>query len=308
MDIRQLRYFVEVLEAGSLRRAADRLRIAQTALGRQVKLLEGEFGKPLLSRHSKGISPTPAGQRLQFYAQDLLRSVDDIHRRMIGDEETLKGRGNFGVPTTIAQILYGAMAERLTLEHPDIEVGFVQGNGYTIWAGLEAEELDLAILIDPEPQINYEYEVLLKEQLHLLSRSDRTDAPNRPISAVEAAHLPLIVYRRPTGQRKVFDRAMARFNTVPNIVYEVEHPLVAKELISRGLAHGVVSTSDLASIESDDSYLRTEIENLVFDRVLVRPKKSANRPVVDILARIATEEYHKFHGVGRRQQKSAAAV
>ena len=308
MDIRQLRYFIEVLEAGSLRKAADHLRIAQTALGRQVRLLESEFGKKLILRHSKGISPTPAGQRLQFYAHELLQSVDDIHRRMAGDEETLKGRGMLGVPTTIAQILYGAMAERLAYEQPEIEVGFVQGNAHSIWAGLEAEDIDLGILIDPERQDGYEYEILLEEQMYLLSRGDLPNATDGNISATEISHLPLIVYRRPTGPRKVFDRAMSRFNVVPNIAYEIEAPLVAKELVSRGLAYAIVSTSDLTSIEPDDKYLCAKIENLVFNRVLVRPKKSRNQPVVNILSRIAKEEYLKFHDLARQSRTKAIAA
>ncbi len=295
IDIQQLRYFVEVIEAGSLRKAADRLHIAQTAVGRQVKLLEDEFGKPLLERHPRGMSPTPAGQRLQLYATELLQSVEEIHHRMIGDQETVKGRAMLGVPTTLALILYGAMAERLVNEHPEIDLGVVQGNAYSIWAGLDANDINLAILVDPERKDNYSYETLLKEQMYFLSRADRTDVPQGPVNLAEIVQLPLIVYRRPTGPRNVFDRAMSRLNATPNIAYEVEYALVAKELISRGLAHGVLSQSDLITIKPDDTYNVVEIKNFTFNRTLVRPKKSPNQPVVDIVARIASEEFLKFH-------------
>ncbi|MDA0239736.1 MAG: LysR family transcriptional regulator [Proteobacteria bacterium] len=295
IDIRQLRYFVEVLEAGSLRKAADRLHIAQTALGRQVKLLEDEFGKPLLNRHPRGISPTEAGQRLEFYALELLHSVDDIHHRMAGGEETMKGKGTFGVPAAIAQFLFGAMAARLAKEQPDIEVAFVEGNAYTLWSGLETDEIDLAILIEPERQDNFDYEVLLAEQMFLISRSDDPSAPEGPLSIADVAQRPLVVYRRPTGPRKILDRAMARFNAVPNIVYEVEHPLVAVDLVTRGLAQGILSASDIVATRLTRKLVSVEIENFKFDRTLVRRKKSRNQAVADILTRIAREEFLKFH-------------
>ena len=295
IDIPQLRYFVEVLDSGSIRKAADRLHIAQTALGRQVKLLEEEFGMPLVNRHSRGISPTEAGQRLQFYAQELLRSVDDIHHQMAGDEETIKGRGTVGVPSAIAQFLYGAMAERLADEHPEIKVAFVQGNAYTIWSGLETGEIDLAILIEPERQENFEYDDLVEEPMFLVSRADDGDAPTGPISIAEVASMPLITYRRPAGPRKIFDRAMTRCNAVPNIVYEIEHPLVARDLVARGLAYGALPRTDIVSIRPDPTLSWVEITGFTFDRTLVRQKKSSNRAVADILARLAREEFLKFY-------------
>lgn len=64
MDVRQLRYFVEVVEAKSFTRAAERIHIAQPALGFQVRKLEDELGVKLLHRHSRGVDPTEAGQAL----------------------------------------------------------------------------------------------------------------------------------------------------------------------------------------------------------------------------------------------------
>ena len=64
MDLRQLRTFREIAEAGSLSRAADRLRIAQPALSRQIRLLEAEAGLPLYTRHGRGMTLTEAGAEL----------------------------------------------------------------------------------------------------------------------------------------------------------------------------------------------------------------------------------------------------
>ena len=64
MNLRQLRYFLSVVEAGNMTRAADQLHVAQTALGMQIKQLEESLGVALLVRHSRGVEPTPAGKLL----------------------------------------------------------------------------------------------------------------------------------------------------------------------------------------------------------------------------------------------------
>src|SRR5258705_2799897 len=73
MDIRQLRYFVGVLEAKSLNKASVLLHVAQPALSTQIRNLERELGVKLLDRHARGIAPTKAGERLGQQAYQLFR-------------------------------------------------------------------------------------------------------------------------------------------------------------------------------------------------------------------------------------------
>ena len=77
MNLRQLRYFVSVVEAGNMTRAADRLHVAQTALGMQIRQLEEGLGVALLVRHSRGVEPTKAGSLLHARAMTILKSVED---------------------------------------------------------------------------------------------------------------------------------------------------------------------------------------------------------------------------------------
>ena len=68
MNLRQLRYFVSVVEAGNMTRAAEQLHVAQTALGMQIRQIEEDLGVALLVRHSRGVEPTKAGSLLHARA------------------------------------------------------------------------------------------------------------------------------------------------------------------------------------------------------------------------------------------------
>lgn len=75
MDLRQLKYFVQITESGNFSRAAEMLRIAQPSLSQQVKNLEEELGVDLLLRHARGVTPTDMGQQLYDHARRILEEV-----------------------------------------------------------------------------------------------------------------------------------------------------------------------------------------------------------------------------------------
>jgi tetratricopeptide (TPR) repeat protein len=80
MNLRQLRYFIGVVDAGNMTRAAEQLHVAQTALGMQIRQLEEDLGVALLVRHSRGVEPTRAGNLLRARALDILSLVEQARK------------------------------------------------------------------------------------------------------------------------------------------------------------------------------------------------------------------------------------
>lgn len=76
MELRTLRYYLAVCEAGSMSRAAQRLRVTQPTLSRQISDLERELGCPLLIRHSRSVEPTEEGFHLMSRATDIVSLAD----------------------------------------------------------------------------------------------------------------------------------------------------------------------------------------------------------------------------------------
>ena len=76
MNLRQLRYFTQIVESGSLSKASRQLFIAQPALSQQLSKLEDEVGKPLLKRSSRGVAPTENGLALYHHARFMLRQLE----------------------------------------------------------------------------------------------------------------------------------------------------------------------------------------------------------------------------------------
>jgi DNA-binding transcriptional LysR family regulator len=118
LDLRRLRYFVAVAEELHFGRAARRLHVAQPALSRQVRALEGQLGVPVLRRDRRGTALTPAGERLLDEARLVLAATDALVRRVreAATEAPVLTVGFMpGITVTAA-------VRALRAEHPGLEV------------------------------------------------------------------------------------------------------------------------------------------------------------------------------------------
>ena len=122
MDLRSLRYFIAVVEAGSLSRAAGSLYIAQPALTAQIKKLESELGAQLLERSHAGVTPTQAGVQLYQDARRLLSDASAMRERIQRLPQGPEGSVTIAVPFLLSSLLMGPLLAHLKDTHPRIRV------------------------------------------------------------------------------------------------------------------------------------------------------------------------------------------
>jgi DNA-binding transcriptional LysR family regulator len=122
LELRHLRYFVAIAEAGSVSRAAEKLFIAQPPLSVQVRQLEGDVGAPLFVRHAKGVRLTAAGEALLPEARSLLDRAARLRDTARGAGEAVRLSIGY-VPSAVSTVLPG-LARRLrkTAPRPDLEL------------------------------------------------------------------------------------------------------------------------------------------------------------------------------------------
>lgn len=223
MDMRQLRYFVQIVESGSLAKASRQLFIAQPALSQQMARLEEEVGKPLLVRSSRGVTPTENGTALYHHAKFMLRQLDQAVSVARQDTAALSGRVTLGLaPTTNSQLglpLIRHMREKL----PGVIVNVVEGLSGHLEHMTRVGQLDLAVLFSQRAAAELTVEPLLEEDLFvILPRASGLVAPDRSsLTMTEVAALPLILPSPGHGLRRrialEFDRANVDIDPVAEI-------------------------------------------------------------------------------------------
>ena len=165
MDLKQLRTFREVAEAGSLSRAADRLHLAQPALSRQIRLLEAEVGIPLFARHGRGMQLTEAGLALLERIDGPVRQLERAVAEVRGLAGAVSGQVALGMMPTIASVLAGPLARRVALEHPGISLRIVKGYTGHLIEWVQRGVTDATLLYGPAPALHLRVTPLLIEEM-----------------------------------------------------------------------------------------------------------------------------------------------
>ncbi len=145
--LEKLRLFLVVLEEGSLRRAADRLRISQSAITRQMQSLEFDLGGPVLERTSAGVRPTNGGDALAKRAKTLLADYDstmaEVRRLNRGESEQLL----IGYIASAVQEYLGPALAALRRAYPRLKVKMLDQTPGEMIIALRQGKIDLALTL-----------------------------------------------------------------------------------------------------------------------------------------------------------------
>ncbi|KQP49255.1 LysR family transcriptional regulator [Pseudorhodoferax sp. Leaf274] len=245
MELRTLRYFIAVLEAGSLSRAAGSLYVAQPALTAQIRKLEEELGAQLFERSHAGMAPTPAGLQLYQDARRLLSDAAAVRERVRSLPQGPEGSVTVALPFLIASLLMGPVLAGLKATHPRIRVFVLDDLSLMVRKAMLDRRADIGILVDQAQVDGLRCRPFAREAMYFCGRDlQGTVAPllqpapagegHPRIAFAAAAAQPLVLQsRRFSIRQRVEDAANAQ--EVPlNIVHEHDSARVIRSLYACG--------------------------------------------------------------------------
>lgn len=193
MDIRVLRYFLAVVNEGSITAAANALYLTQPTLSRQLKELEEELGKKLFHRSNHRIALTEEGLLLRKRAEEILDLVHKTKAEFIDLEETIGGDIYIGCGETEVIKYVAQVVRTLQLKYPLIRFHLESGNAAYVIEKLDKGLLDFGIVIEPVDIAKYHYlNMPSKDTWGLLMRKDAPLASHKVITLPDLLTLPLI--------------------------------------------------------------------------------------------------------------------
>jgi LysR family transcriptional regulator, nitrogen assimilation regulatory protein len=260
VDLRQLRYFIAIVQCGSISRAATQLGVAQPALSLHVRNMEAEFGTPLLFRTPSGVQPTEAGLTLFRNARAILEHVEAAQHEVRGRAAEPIGEVRLGMPSSICQILGVPLILAVRERAPRVTLCVAEAmSGYVLdW--LRQGRMDLALTFRPVDDRGLRSAPLLEQELLLFGPAAPPAAlplpPDGPLSLAHCAGLPLILPSSGQGLRGLIDEtaAAAGIALVPGIELDA-YPGI-KALVERGLGFSLLPAY-AAEAEVTEGRLRT---------------------------------------------------
>jgi LysR family nitrogen assimilation transcriptional regulator len=248
VDLKQLEYFVAVVDLGGFSRASRLLGIAQPAISRQVRGLEVELRQTLLLRNGRGATPTEAGKRLVDHARSILQQVERARREVDEAKGSPVGPVIVGLPPTLALALTAPIVREFRRRHPKATVSIVEGLSANIREWVVVGRTDVGVLYNPVASPAVEIKPLFEEQLCLVSpRTARKTAAS--VRLRDLPDYPLIIPSRPHAIRTLVEARLAALGARPQVALEIDAIGAILELVAEGQGHAILSPRALHSAE-----------------------------------------------------------
>jgi DNA-binding transcriptional LysR family regulator len=244
MEVRQLEYFVAVVEERSFTKAAQRERVAQPAVSAQIQRLERQVGQRLLNRSHREVRLTQAGAALLPHAKAALAAVRDA--QLAVDEVTNLVRGAVAIGTvTVHPVDVARLMAEFNAAYPAVEITLATDNSDVLIDKLGAGRLDLAIVsigVDEDPP-GLDYQVITDEAIEAAVVPGHPLSRRKTLPLAELCEYPLISLPVGTGLRSRLDVACAAAGLHPRIAFEATSPVELAELARHGLGVAILPQS-----------------------------------------------------------------
>lgn len=260
MDLKQIEFFVRVADLRSFTRASVMLGVSQSALSRQVRLLEVELRQTLLHRNGRGVELTAPGECFLMHGRQVLEAA----RRATDAMELLRtdpsGRVVLGLPSRIARLLTAPLLGAFLEKFPHATLTIAEGLSAVLDEWLMLGRVEIAVLIDPSPGADLELVPLHSEELVLVGPRGSAGGPEAIVLA-EIARYPLILPRAPNPTRSALEAAANKIGTKLTISTEIDTLHGVLQLVENRMGYGVMPVGAVRSTGGAERFRMTRIHS-----------------------------------------------
>jgi DNA-binding transcriptional LysR family regulator len=209
MDAADLRVFEAVARLGGMNRAAAELHTVQSNVTARIRLLEDELGAPLFERHARGVTLTPAGQRLLPYAARVRHLLEDA-RRAVEDDGAPRGPLTIGSLETTAALRLSPLLAAYAAQYPEVDLVLRTGTTCELIDEVLARRLEGAFVCGPVDHPELAAEAVFHEELVLVTAPSARALP----ALLGTRGLKIVVLRAGCSYRQRLETILAARGTV----------------------------------------------------------------------------------------------
>ncbi|MBS2772208.1 LysR family transcriptional regulator [Anoxybacillus sp. PDR2] len=236
MELRQLKYFVEVAKREHVSETAEVLHVAQSAISRQIANLEAELGVQLFERDGRNVRLTPVGRYFLPHAETVLRAVDHAKQQIDEYLDPEQGTIKIGFPSSLASHTMPMVISAFKERHPNVKFHLRQGSYRFLIEAVKKREIDLAFLGPvPTEEKGIKKEILFIESFAVLLPQNHRFAKKESLLLNELRHEPFVTFPAGYILHKIVLDACKQAGFSPIISSEGEDLDAIKGLVSAGI-------------------------------------------------------------------------
>lgn len=240
MDLRQLEIIRAIADTGSFTAAGHKLHVSQSAISRQVLLLEEELGEPVFHRIGRRIRITPTGEALVQLSNRMFQDLHDTVATITDTQESLRGTIRLVGGMTVCLYVFPALLAEVRRVHPHLDLKVTVGSAERSIAMLRSGAGDLGLLTLPVEAADLIATPVLREDLLLITYPTHPLASRSEIRASDLDRQPFIVFESGSITRRVVETLFANQRIEPTIVMETENVEIIKAMVRHGLGISII--------------------------------------------------------------------
>jgi DNA-binding transcriptional LysR family regulator len=240
MEFRQLKYFLSVVEEGSVSAAAAVHFVTQPAVSAQLKRLEEEAGEPLFERRGRRLVLTQVGRLLVTHAEDVVRRMDELERSLQGLRSLDSGRLRMGTIDAASVYVLPDVYRAFHRKYPGVRIEVVVDDTSHLVDALLGGDIELAITTLPVGRDGVEAQSFYREQMIPVAHPSHPLASKRRVSLAELSEQGVISYPDGSTTRRLIEAVFAEHGIAYRAIMELSSPEAMKRLAQAELGVSIL--------------------------------------------------------------------
>ena len=246
MDLRQLEILQAIAETGSFTACGKKLHVSQSAISRQILMLEQEQGELLFLRVGRRVRMTPAAESLVQLGQRVFQDVRDTIGTITDRTGELRGMLRLAGGMTVCLYVFPPLLKHLKRVHPQLDVRLTVATAARSVDEIRAGRLDAGLLTLPVDESDLVTVPVLREELLLVAMPTHPLARKRRIVPADLSGQPFVLFEPGSATRHVIDAFFLTEKIEPTIVMDTENVEIIKAMVKTGLGIGIVPYQAIA--------------------------------------------------------------
>jgi DNA-binding transcriptional LysR family regulator len=231
MDLRQLQIVQAVAETGSFTGAGRKLRVSQSAISRQILLLEDELNESIFLRIGRRIRITPAGDALVQLSHRVFGDIKETVT-LIGDsQQVLSGTIRLAGGMTVCMYVFPMLLQEYRRQHSLVEVKLITGPSQRLLQEIRTGAADLGFITLPVQESELITVPAMEEEMLLVLHPSHPLAKKKRIIPQDLVHQPFVLFEAASNSRRIIDEFFVKERIQPRIVMETENVEILKALV-----------------------------------------------------------------------------
>ena len=240
MDLRQLEIIRAIAETGSFTAAGEKLHVSQSAISRQILILEDELGEPVFHRIGRRIRITPAGESLLQLSHRVFRDLQETVSAISDTREALRGSIGLVGGMTVCLYVFPTLLAEVRRSHPNLDMRVTVGSTQRSIEMLRSGAGDLGLLTLPIEASDLVSVPLLTEELLLATYPTHPLASQKRIVPADLERQPFVLFETGSITRRLVEEFFTRQRIETDIVMETENVEIIKAMVRSGLGISII--------------------------------------------------------------------